>query len=81
MSNHVAFANPNAPVYPRIAQGKEWNEVSSISKLLLTVFFYLRQGFNHNQHLFFQKKKKMRITVIQGNNMVLYLNSDDCIMD
>ncbi|GLT72618.1 hypothetical protein SLA2020_445360, partial [Shorea laevis] len=26
VSNQVAFANPNAPVYPRLAQGKEWNE-------------------------------------------------------
>ncbi|CAN6549270.1 unnamed protein product [Malus baccata var. baccata] len=28
VSNHVAFANPDAPVYPRIAQGKEWNEMT-----------------------------------------------------
>ncbi|KAK7837580.1 putative inactive purple acid phosphatase 1, partial [Quercus suber] len=26
VSNQVAFANPNAPVYPRLAQGKQWNE-------------------------------------------------------
>lgn len=31
VSNIVAFANPNAPVYPRLAQGKTWNEVSSFS--------------------------------------------------
>ncbi|XP_060669417.1 probable inactive purple acid phosphatase 1 isoform X1 [Ziziphus jujuba] len=28
LSNHVAFSNPNAPVYPRIAQGKLWNEMT-----------------------------------------------------
>ncbi|KAF8013040.1 hypothetical protein BT93_I1032 [Corymbia citriodora subsp. variegata] len=27
-SNTVAFANPKAPVYPRLAQGKEWNEMT-----------------------------------------------------
>jgi hypothetical protein len=30
VSNKVAFTNPNAPVYPRLAQGKIWNEVSLI---------------------------------------------------
>ena len=34
VSNKVAFVNPNAPVYPRLAQGKVWNEVSSISVLI-----------------------------------------------
>ncbi|KAF5752049.1 inactive purple acid phosphatase 1-like [Tripterygium wilfordii] len=28
VSNEVAFRNPNAPVYPRLAQGKEWNEMT-----------------------------------------------------
>lgn len=28
VSNIVAFANPNVPVYPRLAQGKEWNEMT-----------------------------------------------------
>lgn len=28
VSNIVAFANPNAPVYPRLAQGKSWNEMT-----------------------------------------------------
>ncbi|CDP00432.1 unnamed protein product [Coffea canephora] len=28
LSNTVTFANPNAPVYPRLAQGKEWNEMT-----------------------------------------------------
>ncbi|CAI9096465.1 OLC1v1032622C1 [Oldenlandia corymbosa var. corymbosa] len=28
VSNTIAFANPNAPVYPRLAQGKEWNEMT-----------------------------------------------------
>ncbi|KAF8013912.1 hypothetical protein BT93_I1694 [Corymbia citriodora subsp. variegata] len=27
-SNAVAFANPKAPVYPCLAQGKEWNEMT-----------------------------------------------------
>lgn len=27
-SNVVAFANPNAPLYPRLAQGKTWNEMT-----------------------------------------------------
>jgi hypothetical protein len=27
MSNKIAFANPKAPVYPRLALGKAWNEV------------------------------------------------------
>ncbi|KAG5237192.1 hypothetical protein OIU76_011979 [Salix suchowensis] len=28
VSNKVAFTNPNAPVYPRLAQGKMWNEMT-----------------------------------------------------
>lgn len=28
VSNTIAFANPKAPVYPRLAQGKEWNEMT-----------------------------------------------------
>ncbi|XP_059304654.1 probable inactive purple acid phosphatase 1 isoform X1 [Lycium ferocissimum] len=28
VSNIVAFANPNAPVYPRLAQGKTWDEMT-----------------------------------------------------
>ncbi|KAK8659321.1 hypothetical protein V6N13_029527 [Hibiscus sabdariffa] len=28
VSNTVSFTNPNAPVYPRLAQGKEWNEMT-----------------------------------------------------
>ncbi|KAL5224861.1 hypothetical protein ABZP36_011500 [Zizania latifolia] len=28
VSNTVAFANPKAPVYPRLAQGKAWNEMT-----------------------------------------------------
>ncbi|KAI3976694.1 hypothetical protein MKX01_008552, partial [Papaver californicum] len=30
VSNTVTFKNLNAPVYPRLAQGKAWNEVSSL---------------------------------------------------
>lgn len=29
-SKSVTFINPKAPVYPRLAQGKSWNEVSII---------------------------------------------------
>ncbi|XP_028754376.1 LOW QUALITY PROTEIN: probable inactive purple acid phosphatase 1 [Neltuma alba] len=28
VSNKISFANPNAPVYPRLAQGKSWNEIT-----------------------------------------------------
>ncbi|XP_027100102.1 probable inactive purple acid phosphatase 1 [Coffea arabica] len=28
ISNTITFANPNAPVYPRLAQGKQWNEMT-----------------------------------------------------
>nr|POE73257.1 putative inactive purple acid phosphatase 1 [Quercus suber] len=28
VSNQVAFTNPNAPVYPHLAQGKQWNEMT-----------------------------------------------------
>ncbi|MBA0862647.1 hypothetical protein Goshw_011120 [Gossypium schwendimanii] len=28
VSNTVSFANPNAPVYPRLAQGKQWDEMT-----------------------------------------------------
>uniref|UniRef100_A0A7N1A3F6 Purple acid phosphatase n=2 Tax=Kalanchoe fedtschenkoi TaxID=63787 RepID=A0A7N1A3F6_KALFE len=28
VSNYVAFANPKAPLYPRLAQGKSWNEMT-----------------------------------------------------
>jgi len=28
VSNKVTFANPKAPVYPRLAQGKSWNEMT-----------------------------------------------------
>ncbi|KAL0420865.1 UNVERIFIED_CONTAM: putative inactive purple acid phosphatase 1 [Sesamum latifolium] len=28
VSNTVAFVNPNAPLYPRLAQGKAWNEMT-----------------------------------------------------
>lgn len=41
LSNVVAFANPNAPVYPRLAQGKTWDEVS-LKPLLFVVFLVLR---------------------------------------
>ena len=29
VSNFISFANPKAPVYPRLALGKSWDEVSS----------------------------------------------------
>ncbi|KAJ8774603.1 hypothetical protein K2173_017049 [Erythroxylum novogranatense] len=28
VSNKVTFSNPNAPLYPRLAQGKEWDEMT-----------------------------------------------------
>ncbi|KAK3133777.1 hypothetical protein QOZ80_6AG0540880 [Eleusine coracana subsp. coracana] len=28
VSNKISFANPKAPVFPRLAQGKEWNEMT-----------------------------------------------------
>ncbi|WCJ36257.1 purple acid phosphatase 27 [Euphorbia peplus] len=28
ISNHISFVNPKAPVYPRLAQGKSWNEMT-----------------------------------------------------
>ncbi|KAB1217406.1 putative inactive purple acid phosphatase 27 [Morella rubra] len=28
VSNHISFANPKAPLYPRLAQGKSWNEMT-----------------------------------------------------
>lgn len=50
MSNKIAFANPNAPVYPRLALGKSWNEVSSTSsvvdciteKMVVLLFFKIK---------------------------------------
>lgn len=30
VSNSISFANPKAPVYPRLALGKSWDEVSFI---------------------------------------------------
>lgn len=30
VSNSISFVNPKAPVYPRLALGKSWNEVSSL---------------------------------------------------
>lgn len=34
VSETVTFANPKAPVYPRLAQGKSWNEVSILHPFL-----------------------------------------------
>ncbi|KAM7480152.1 hypothetical protein LguiA_028365 [Lonicera macranthoides] len=28
ISNYITFANPKAPLYPRLAQGKSWNEMT-----------------------------------------------------
>lgn len=42
VSNTVAFENPNAPNYPRLAQGKMWDEVSSpLSTLILASHLYI----------------------------------------
>ncbi|KAI7998821.1 putative inactive purple acid phosphatase 1 [Camellia lanceoleosa] len=38
VSNTITFANPNSPVYPRLAQGKMWNE--------MTVTWTSRYGIN-----------------------------------
>lgn len=37
ISNKVSFQNPKAPVYPRLAQGKSWNEVRIILLLIVTM--------------------------------------------
>ncbi|RHN68639.1 putative phosphodiesterase I [Medicago truncatula] len=34
VSNFIAFANPKAPVYPRLANGKSWNEIQSAAGTL-----------------------------------------------
>ena len=39
VSNVIRFANPKAPLYPRLAQGKSWNEVSSHSTHNINVWF------------------------------------------
>jgi hypothetical protein len=51
VSNKVAFTNPKAPVYPRLAQGKSWNEVSLSTNLQLglTSMCYFS---NYVEHLF-----------------------------
>lgn len=41
VSNIVTFANPNAPVYPRLAQGRTWNEVSLTLVTLLQILCIL----------------------------------------
>lgn len=38
VSNSVSFANPKAPLYPRLSQGKSWNEVSFIASKSLSCF-------------------------------------------
>lgn len=44
VSNKVSFINPNAPVYPRLAQGKTWDEVSLralyICKCRICIFIF-----------------------------------------
>lgn len=52
VSNKVSFINPNAPVYPRLAQGKTWDEVS-LSSLYIVIsncifFFQLWISFSWN---------------------------------
>ncbi|KAL5973053.1 hypothetical protein ACLOJK_039860 [Asimina triloba] len=37
VSNTISFANPKSPVYPRLAQGKSWNEIM-ISHTLIASF-------------------------------------------
>lgn len=38
VSNIVTFENPNAPIYPRLAQGKMWDEVSSLYVILDSLY-------------------------------------------
>ena len=35
VSNFISFANPKAPVYPRLALGKSWNEVHALSFIFI----------------------------------------------
>lgn len=34
LSKAISFRNPNAPLWPRLALGKEWDEVSRTSHIL-----------------------------------------------
>ncbi|XP_072971742.1 nucleotide pyrophosphatase/phosphodiesterase-like isoform X2 [Typha angustifolia] len=51
VSNTISFANPKAPVYPRLAQGKAWNEMTvtwtsgyNINEALPFVKWGMKQG-------------------------------------
>ncbi|KAK4766866.1 hypothetical protein SAY86_014617 [Trapa natans] len=38
LSNSIIFANPKAPLYPRLAQGKAWDEVSLFCSSVVPTF-------------------------------------------
>ena len=40
VSNHISFANPKAPLYPRLALGKAWDEVSN-TKIYFILFLLI----------------------------------------
>ncbi|KAF3774233.1 putative inactive purple acid phosphatase 24 [Nymphaea thermarum] len=54
VSNTITFANPKAPVYPRLAQGKSWNEfsVAIFSSQLLFLIFRDRYTYRLGHRLF-----------------------------
>ena len=43
VSDPISFANPKAPVYPRLAQGKAWDEVHFFVKYSVFIFFMHKQ--------------------------------------
>lgn len=45
VSNAVSFVNPKAPLYPRLAQGKQWDEVSE-STYDLVLFILWNSNIN-----------------------------------
>ncbi|TYI51559.1 hypothetical protein E1A91_D12G185100v1, partial [Gossypium mustelinum] len=50
VSNTVSFANPNAPVYPRLAQGKQWDEVNGYGIDEAEPFVQWGPKGGHQQH-------------------------------
>jgi hypothetical protein len=41
VSNKIAFMNPKAPVYPRLALGKTWNEVGFLALHIICIVLIL----------------------------------------
>jgi len=50
-SKSVTFINPKAPVYPRLAQGKSWNEVLQQGQLVGVILVSYTQVFSGNYGL------------------------------